>query len=106
MSRTIEGTYHGGKIDLPEVPEGIEHARVLVTFLDEQPSVESTAGSEAVLTKVDDVPQSGPERDALVEEILAEMEEGFDLGGRPYPTREEIYNERLDELDRRRRSHH
>jgi hypothetical protein len=37
MFETVEGTYHDGKIDLKEHPAGVREARVLVTFLPEQP---------------------------------------------------------------------
>lgn len=33
MLTTIEGTYKDGLIELSEMPEGMEHTEVLVTFL-------------------------------------------------------------------------
>ena len=35
MSRTVEGIYRDGKVELLEVPDGVDEARVVVTFLDE-----------------------------------------------------------------------
>ena len=37
MPKTIEGTYRAGEIHLSRTPEGIEEARVLVTFLPPDP---------------------------------------------------------------------
>jgi hypothetical protein len=39
MLLTIEGTFTEGRIELREIPTGIKHAKVLVTFLatEEQP---------------------------------------------------------------------
>lgn len=81
----IEGTYRDGKVELAELPAGISSARVVVTFFPE--------GTIA----------AGTDREALRREVLSEMEHGTPMGGSPYPTREEIYGERLDELERRRR---
>ncbi|WP_152052661.1 hypothetical protein [Tautonia marina] len=72
---TISGTYRDGVIELSERPAGVSAgARVLVTFLDEA----SIAPEE---------------REALRQEAFADMRRGIDLGGAPYPTREEL-NER------------
>lgn len=35
MMNTVEGTYRNGRVELAETPQGIEEARVLVTFLDD-----------------------------------------------------------------------
>lgn len=35
MSKTIDGIYRDGKVELAEVPTDIEEARVVVTFLDD-----------------------------------------------------------------------
>lgn len=85
---TIEGVYRGGRIELAEQPQDAENTRVLVTFT-RQPAPPAAT------------PQDGPKRDILVRELFARMEQGFDFGA-PFPTREEIYNERIDQLDRRR----
>ena len=70
MLPTIEGTYEDGRIELEEKPEGVRRARVLVTFL-------------------------APERDVAVSDatarLLARMEADLDLGGPPYPSREELH---------------
>lgn len=34
MSRTVEGIYRDGKVELLEMPPDVEEARVVVTFLD------------------------------------------------------------------------
>jgi hypothetical protein len=33
MLHSVEGIYRNGKIELPEIPEGIDEVRVIVTFL-------------------------------------------------------------------------
>ena len=35
MSKTVEGIYRDGKVELLEVPTDVDEARVVVTFLDE-----------------------------------------------------------------------
>ncbi|WP_169978039.1 hypothetical protein [Tautonia rosea] len=69
---TISGTYRDGVIELSERPAGVAPgARVLVMFLD-----------DASITP--------EEREALRQEAFADMRRGIDLGGPPYPTREEL----------------
>jgi hypothetical protein len=36
MLKSVQGSYHDGQIELDEVPQGVEQARVVVTFLPEQ----------------------------------------------------------------------
>jgi len=36
MLLTIEGTYSDGKVELEEMPAGVKHAKVLVTFLSQE----------------------------------------------------------------------
>ncbi len=36
MLLTVEGTYSDGKIELAETPAGVQHAKVLVTFLSQE----------------------------------------------------------------------
>ena len=36
MSKTIEGIYKNGKIELKEIPEDISQSNVLITFLSDQ----------------------------------------------------------------------
>ena len=69
MLPTIEGTYEDGRIELEEKPEGVRRARVLVTFL---------------------APERGDVSDATAQ-LLARMRAGLDLGGAPYPSREELH---------------
>ena len=42
MLLTIEGIYSDGKVELTETPTGVEHAKVLVTFLPQAKPSEST----------------------------------------------------------------
>ncbi len=42
MLLTIEGIYSDGKVELTEIPTGIEQAKVLVTFLPQAKPSEST----------------------------------------------------------------
>lgn len=74
---TVEGTYRDGKVLLDEKPSfALDDSRVLVTFV---PAAEDSAGS----------------RNELLARITAHMDSGFKLGGAPYTTREEIYDERI-----------
>ncbi len=82
--RIVEGIYGDGRIRLDETPEGLaEGTRVQVVF--PEPTV-----SEA-------------ERQAAWDRARARMEEGFPLGGGPYPRREELYDRtyRFDQGNRR-----
>ncbi|QDV35285.1 hypothetical protein [Tautonia plasticadhaerens] len=73
---TVEGTYRNGVVELSERPTGVtESARVLVTFLDEA-TVERDP------------------RAAMRKAAFAEMEAGIDLGGPPYPSRDELHDRR------------
>jgi hypothetical protein len=72
MLKTVEGIYREGHVELSERPEGIEEAKVLVTFLPQS--------------------QAGSERRALQERAFARMRQGLPLGGSPYPKREELYD--------------
>lgn len=84
----IEGVYEHGRVKLSRKPKNVRApSRVVVKFLDaEGPD----AAEEA--------------RKAAVERMLARMRKGIDFGGPPYPTREEIYGDRIkditDRLDR------
>jgi len=69
----VEGIYEDGEIELLERPEGLQRARVIVTFLPPLPSEPSR------------------EREEARNRMLNQMREGVDLGGPPYPKREEIY---------------
>lgn len=80
---TVRGYYRNGRIELEELPEGIQEAEVFVTFL----------------TKSDGVSQT--QREQAIERMLQQMREGFPLGGKGYTRREEIYEERLGRFFRR-----
>lgn len=77
---TVEGIYRNGKLELIEEPVGVEEARVLVVFLPE--------------TGADAAGRTSGEKDweALRQAAFADMEQGIDLGGPPYPRREELYD--------------
>ncbi len=85
---SVEGTYENGEVHLSERPEGIERARVLVTFL---PTEENGADAAA-------------RRREAGSELLALMERGIDFGGTRF-RRQELYGERAEELERRRAGH-
>ena len=69
----VEGIYEDGEIELLERPEGLQRARVIVTFLPSPPAEPSR------------------EREEARNRMLNRMREGVDLGGPPYPKREELY---------------
>ncbi len=69
----VEGIYEDGEVELLERPEGLQRARVIVTFLPSPPAEPSR------------------EREEARNRMLNRMREGVDLGGPPYPKREEIY---------------
>jgi hypothetical protein len=69
----VEGIYEDGEVEFLERPEGLQRGRVIVTFL-------SPATTEP-----------SREREEARKRLLDLMREGIDLGGPPYPTREEIY---------------
>lgn len=72
MLTTVEGIYREGRVELTEKPQGVEEAKVLVTFLPD-----NTAGTD---------------RESLRQRAFARMEAGLPLGGAPYPRREELYD--------------
>lgn len=75
IGTTVSGIFRNGVIELTELPTGISSgARVQVTFLEDEPT-------------------DPEQREALRQEAIAFMRKGIDLGGPPYPTREEL-NER------------
>lgn len=73
MLTTIEGLYRDGKVELDEAPPVASPTRVIVTFL------EPLSASRAL------------SREDLQRRALRRMQEGLDLGGPPYPSREELY---------------
>jgi len=79
---TLEGIYCEGTVKLSEVPDEVPHeARVLVTFL---PTENRDVRGESEAARY----EAG-------ERLMALLKHGFHFGGRPYPTRQEIYDERL-----------
>lgn len=75
----VEGFYKDGKIELTEQPTGIHEAPVMVVFLNGngQPA-EASEDAET--------------REARRQRAFARMREGINLGGPPYPKREELYD--------------
>ena len=67
----VEGIYKDGEVKLLEHPAGLREARVVVTFL---PTTSAT-----------------PSREAAHSRLIHRMRTGIDLGGPPYPKREEIH---------------
>ena len=76
MSLTVKGIYRNGQVRLLETPKGVEEAEVVVTFPDKAASSQDTATTEA-------------QRQLLLRRL---REHSFDLGGAPYPTRDERYD--------------
>jgi hypothetical protein len=74
MPITIEGTYHEGRVELKEKPPVEAGSRVIVTFIDAGETVTEEA------------------RRRLSDRALRRMEDGLDLGGPPYPSREELHD--------------
>lgn len=72
MLVTIEGTYSNGRIELKETPPVAATSRVIVTFLAER--------------------QEDVSKEALRQRALRRMNQGLDLGGPPYPSREELHD--------------
>jgi hypothetical protein len=82
---TLDGVYEDGKIELDKPPVGVKRARVRVLFLEAE-----TEGKKTLQTR----------REAA-ERLLASMRQGLDFGGEKF-NRDEIYHERMLELDQRR----
>jgi hypothetical protein len=82
---TVEGMYRDGKVELAETPEDVSEAtRVLVTFL-------PANGAQAAVERLD-AAEKAKSREELLARIFARMEAALDLGGPPYPRREELYD--------------
>ena len=84
---TVNGVYDHGRIELEEVPAGIERARIRVTFLSSQ-------------TGEDNVSLDLTQSEASTW-LLDDMRRGLNFGGYRF-IREEIYEERMRELEERR----
>ena len=82
---TVEGIYEDGNITLLEIPPVVGKARVTVTFLPAPDTPdEVTKGSNAALQR-----------------LLDFMHQGVDFGEEKFH-REEMYRERLEQLEQRR----
>jgi len=68
----VEGIYRHGQVELSERPEGLDEARVIVTFLPLHPIETSQEAARNLM--------------------LSRMRAGIPLGGPPYPKRDEIYD--------------
>lgn len=83
---TITGVYRDGKVELSQRPEGLgENASVLVTFLPANGASEPEPAVQAADAEV-------AARCAAGRQLLEMLREGIDLGGPPYPRREELYD--------------
>lgn len=71
MLSTVEGMYEDGRIVLTEKPPGVSRWRVLVTFVAPAADQQGAAGDRRG-------------------KLLASLARGLDLGGPPYPSREEL----------------
>ena len=76
MSTTVKGVYRNGRLGLLETPKGVEEAEVVVTFPDAAISAGESTDGEA--------------RRQLALKWLREG--GWNLGGAPYPSRDEIHD--------------
>jgi hypothetical protein len=85
----LDGIYENGAVVLREKPNGITRARVKVTFLPEEP-VDTSLN---IATRL----EAG-------ERLLETMRKGIDFGGERF-SREDMYEDRLKELDSRRAGH-
>jgi hypothetical protein len=77
----IQGVHDDGAITLRERPEGVRHARVMVTFLPEQAETDAGQLSDA--------------RRAAIERMLSRMRRGVDFGGERFD-RPSLYADRTD----------
>jgi hypothetical protein len=76
MSTTVKGVYRDGRIVLLEAPQGVEEVEVVVTFPD---------GAIATGDPTD--------REARRQLALKWLRDGgWNLGGAPYPSRDEIHD--------------
>ena len=72
---TIRGIYRNGQVRLLETPEGVQEGEVAVT-----------------LANVTDVSKDAASHEARRLLALKRLRDGFDLGGSPYPTRDELHD--------------
>ena len=74
MATKVRGIYRNGRVELLEKPEGVDHADVVVMFPD--PVSQPTGSHE--------------DRRRIALKWLRET--GWNLGGSPYPTRDELHD--------------
>jgi hypothetical protein len=83
VSFTVEGVYRNGKVELAEEPAGVQESRVMVTFLNQNGAAQAQGRRKAG------------------QRLLDDMRAGLDFGGAKF-SRNELYDERMSELDERR----
>jgi hypothetical protein len=81
-TRTVEGIYENGQVTLLETPEGIERAKVAVTFLGDDETPDET-------------------KRQAIQKMMGFMRQGLNFGEGKFD-REDIYRERLEHLEQRR----
>jgi hypothetical protein len=72
----VEGIYQNGRVELAEIPSGVDRSRVMVVFLNDESEQKTLRPAE---------------REARRQAAFAQMREGIDLGGPPHPEREELH---------------
>lgn len=77
-TRTVRGIFRGGIIELAEVPPGLVDGTAVTVEIPVNGGVVGRMGRDV-------------EREESRRRAFAEMEAGLDLGGPPYPTREELH---------------
>lgn len=79
----VEGVYRNGRVELPEYHSEMEGTKVVVTFLNEKSEDEAERRKKAGQV------------------LLESMRKGLNFGGEGI-NRNEMYDERMNELDARR----
>jgi hypothetical protein len=83
---TITGVYRDDKVELSQRPEGLGgHATVLVKFLPENAGDEPEPAVQAADAEA-------AARRAAGKRLLEMLKKDMDLGGPPYPKREDLYD--------------
>ena len=80
---TLEGVYEDGKIEFSETLAPVKRARVMVTFLPDQPTNATLPGDQAKQ-------REGGKR------LVELLQRGVEFGTEPLPSREELYADRID----------
>ncbi|HZO88652.1 MAG TPA: hypothetical protein VFB38_09970 [Chthonomonadaceae bacterium] len=81
MLTTIEGIYRHGKIELAEMPAGVEEARVLVTFLPDGAAPPAAKSYQELYGVWRDKFPPDFDLDAALKEIRSEWKEELEEGG-------------------------